>query len=638
MKTTIKNLWNSPWFRFLGASTIAFLIGTIWHFAPFWGALQNTVYDLWDGLFNLWILRHHSECLQSQNLNCLFETNIYWPENNQAIFFSDILLFPAIIFSALQAVQKNILVAYHLTGFILTFLGWIFYSLIFWKIRGAISKNSGIPTATLDFLSVFFLYLSFFSVSRTYHYIHFQNLSSFWVIFSFLGVWRLFTRRKFAFSIMAFSFLILIATVPYFAILAAIISIVSCCLFIASGGMTYIVKFMKLDVALALAIALTGFPVITRYRFAMADEAHNYFHASGISRQDFFNLFPLTPLHDFFEKYFSIHHGNHEAPAYLGFSLILFVCLFSVVLRSIKRSMSADTFFGNYQSFAFAVFRFVVASILIYIATLVSDHRIYKIFLCALIWFEYFRFGFKTAMQIKLSPAEFYVPLIVFLTITIYAVAFGAMYEDKNALFDPSIAGLFALFIPGFNKLRGIGRFVHFGYLFLNCLLLIWITRTWKDFNHRISRPVLAAFLVLGILQVLETKTGIQKFQIDAGSLYSTQEEHRVLSQLVGTGFSLPANSWEESVYSMNFFVNLPNIKLVNGYSGKITKVFDDFLKESKNQIPFSRLLAHKINYVFLNKYRLTGAEIASFKKKINAASWSLIFENNRISVYKLTA
>ncbi|MBN8221659.1 MAG: hypothetical protein J0L53_12090 [Spirochaetes bacterium] len=228
--------------------------------------------------------------------------------------------------------------------------------------------------------------------------------------------------------------------------------------------------------------------------------------------------------------------------------------------------------------------------------------------------------------------------MIVFLAITIYALAFGAIYEDKNALFDPSIAGLFALFIPGFNKLRGIGRFVHFGYVFLNCLLLIWLASTWKDFIYRISRPALAVFMVLGMLQILETKTGIQKIQIEASSLYSTKEEYNVLSQLSGTGFSLPANSWEESVYSMNFFVNLPKIKLVNGYSGKITKLFEDFLNESKNQIPLRGLLANKINYIFLHKYRMTGAEITSFRKKINAASWSLIFENNRISVYKLIA
>ncbi|MBN8221660.1 MAG: hypothetical protein J0L53_12095 [Spirochaetes bacterium] len=397
MKTGFKVFWNLPWLRFSLASTTAFLIGAIWHFSPFWGALQNTVYDLWDGLFNLWILRHHSECLHSHAIKCLFETNIYWPENNQAIFFSDILLFPAVIFSALQVVLTNILAAYHVTGFILTLLGWIFYSLVFWKIRVAICKNSSIPVTTLDFLSVFFLYLSFFSVSRTYHYIHFQNLSSFWVLFAFLGVWRLFTRRKFAFSIMAFSFLVLMVTVPYFAILAAIISIISCALFVASGGMTYILKCMKLDAVLAFAIALCGFPVITRYRLAMTDEAHTYFHASGISRQDFFTLFPMTPLHDFFEKYISIHHGNHEAPAYLGFSLILFICIFSFILRSVKRNINANSIFGSYESFAFAALRFIVASILISIATLVGDHRIYKIFLCGLMWFEYFRFGFKTA-------------------------------------------------------------------------------------------------------------------------------------------------------------------------------------------------------------------------------------------------
>jgi hypothetical protein len=616
--------------RFLLLNGIAFLIGCAWHFHEIFAALGSAVIDRGDSLFNLWILRHFSANFDAFHFNNFWVTNIYWPENAQALFFSDLLLFPALIFHGIIKIAPNFLAAYNATALVLTIMGWYLYSVVFWKIRILAAEKTQISAAAADVLAIYFLYLAFFSVSRSYHYWHFQNLSSFWFLLAFVGVWRLFSGKNFGISMIAAAYLLLIVTVPYFAILTVIIGLLCGLLFLFSKGPLYLWQKSKADLALAALLFLTSLPIVAKYSRPASGDQPVFFHASGISRQDFFELFPHTPLHDFAQKHFTIHHGNIEAPAYLGFSLI--VCFF-IYFFLLRRNNSGTSFSGEYKDYAREILYFILCNIAVWMAALISGQLIYKLFLCGILWGFYIRLFYKTVLAIRAHRDSYYIPLLLFLTITIYALAFGAAYEDKFSRFDPSIAGFFAQFIPGFHKLRAIGRYVHFGYVFLMALFLFGIIRTWKPGWRQKSPILFGALILFAGLQVFETKTGIPAQHISRAELEPNPEERQVLGSLHGTGFTLPSKHWEESVYPMNYFVGYPGIKLVNGYSGGITRLFEAILEAGKTSIPWHILDEHKIDYIFVLKYRL---EKPAAEKIVTAAlqkDWGLLFESDKLAV-----
>ena len=316
---------------------VLFVAGTVIHLDARNCETRKTIFgDSGDGFFNLWAVEHTVGCLARGDLN-LADGRIFWPDNADTFLWSDTMSAPALSFWALKTLTGNSVQAFWLTSIWMSLLGFLAYMFLFGLLfRLARRSNPGIPDGAM-FLVPLVAYLASFSRARLAFFIHFQNLSVFWLFLLAGGLigYTCFRRRGY-FALAVISEVILIYSAVYFAVAGmCIIGLWGLMMLFAGGGLlqrtfreNWPVMIAGGAIFMVMGVAYAKVPKGT-YDVS-------YLQTLAVGWSDL-----LVPNGGVFRTALSriageLHNPESETPAYLGLGVILALVLIGL-WRSVWR-------------------------------------------------------------------------------------------------------------------------------------------------------------------------------------------------------------------------------------------------------------------------------------------------------------
>ncbi|MGI6497210.1 MAG: hypothetical protein ACOX5G_14265 [Kiritimatiellia bacterium] len=169
-------------------AVVAFLIGFTRHYLPFLYNLDGFIFgDMTDGYFNLWVMEHARNFFTSGDLQEYINTRFFVPDNKLVLFWSDMLLFPSLLYSFLFLFAGNMIAAYNLTTLALIGMGfwisWDFFRTVYIH-AACLPEKTNIPASIAASIALL-TYVTMFSDSRLMFTFHFQNQMSSFVLLGF---------------------------------------------------------------------------------------------------------------------------------------------------------------------------------------------------------------------------------------------------------------------------------------------------------------------------------------------------------------------------------------------------------------------------------------------------------------------
>ncbi len=615
----------------LGA--IIFIGGTFLHLGIEVYDKPDYIYgDDGDGLFNLWVMEHVRTSIINGDWN-LADGRIYWPHNEDTYFWSDNLIIPAAGYSLLRLITEDIFTAYRSTAILLSALGYLafiwLFGILFKFIR---EEHPGLPGWS-QILVILFAYLASFSSSRLVYFVHFQNLSSLWVITLVAGLIAYSRYRKEGYYLISlFSLLILVLSSAYFAITGAIFFLVWLVMEGARSprdlfrtlrnNLWYELGGAVATVPVVLGYASVKFPGYSLdYIHQMATKPlHLYLPARGLVRILYQFLFHRLP---------AIHH---ESPAYLGAGLILgilglIIWQLPFLLRWLKKALKTPWFWlaialllfwklgapGWKEINGWAGVGFWTLLLILFLrGAVVRSHN-----------------------RILAFPLSY---LILCLIIT-YGIAAGPRSHFFEQPINPSIWGICAAILPPLAHMRSIGRLAVIGQGLLFGILLIGLLQALASSRTWLRRSAVTATILIVIFQAADGWRGMAPLhRYDPEMIFPKPDEKEWWSNRKGIVAAFPSRPFQQSTRDMLYYCGFPGIVLLNGYSGHSTPEWDMVMSLGRrwyepNQEQVNYVEELGVNYLAVRKDRI----VRKVVRALRGMDRPILFENDRIIVIGIT-
>ncbi len=588
--------------------------------------------DAGDGFFNLWVMEHVRTSIIDGNWN-LADGRIYWPHNKNTYFWSDNLLIPAAGYSFLRFVRLDIFTAYRWTAILLSALGYLafiwLFEILFKLIR---ERRPGIPGWSEIFV-ILFAYLASFSSSRLIYFVHFQNLSSLWLITmitGLIGYSRHGRRRYFIISLISLD--VLIFSTAYFAITGVLLFLAWIVMEMAGDHRALLVTLRKnlwyeLAAAAAALPILLGYTSVTLPRYPLeyihqmaTKPLHLYLPAWGLARY----LYEL-----YFHRLPAIHH---ESPAYLGVGLLLgiaglIIWKLPALARWLVRAIKTPWFWG-------AVSLLIVWKLGPPAWKTVNCWAgfIFWIFLLVL-----FLQGLRRRSHT--DPISLPFSYLILCLIIIYGIALGPRSHFFESPVNPSIWGICAAILPPISHMRSLGRLAVIGQSLLFAILMVGILEVLGSSKKWLRGLAIVAAGLIITFQAADGWTVVAPIHhYNPADIFPRTDETRWWSEQKGIVAAFPGIPFPQSTREMLYYCGFPDIILLNGYSGHSTPEWDRVMKLGRrwyepNQKQVNYVKELGVDYLAVRKDRVVPEVVENLRKEDRP----ILFENDRLIVLGTT-
>ena len=607
---------------------------------PFPDFLEQGVYgDDGDGFFNLWVMKHNVMYLGHGRFSDFFDGRIFFPENKKTLLWSDLNLLPSAIFAAYQKVWHHPFAAFNLTVLSLFCLGtmayiFFFYSIVKTSAREFFNKNQLFSWVMI----LAFSFATSFAFVRYQYFIHVQNFSSFW-IFIILGASlhfiNTFNKKWLAFAM--FGMIAVTYSSAYYTVLGGILMLwfgIYCMLHFPSKDIKDIVKrawYIPIIGGLMMA------PVILAYKGEHVT-GNSIRRPFAFSFSDLFTPKSGIPVHAWLQSWFGkLPEQNHENLAFLGvatiFGALLLCSLHWRGLLSGLRFLTGKVWWST-TLIGLACFHLLKHN-------LPQDYHFVMaqgfLLLIALVFFWFM--GRLAMLKLDRLPvkslhsSQSRISILAFLigaTVITYALALGATgenFEDINL----SLWYLFAKFAPGVHKMRAIGRLGGVGHVLVLGICCIGLTNLacraresvkgfgfLKSLIHR-KEFALTILLSLTVLHTFENRKKVYFNRYNSSFFQLGPHDSQFLENIESPVLAYPFYPIHRSTYHMLTLLPYPNIWMINGYSGKFTKAFDDVAYADQGRLSgqsVQNAVDQGVGVVLINKKLIGQGEFNSLKKQ----------------------
>ena len=547
-----------PWFW----SFIAFLVGFARHYLPYLDNLDHFIFgDMTDGFFNLWVMEHARSFLGTGNLQEYLNTRFFVPDNNLVLFWSDMLVFPGLIFTFLSVLTQSAVVAFNVSTVVLILIGFLisvdFFATIY-KQAANWPQNKPLPVGTAVGVALL-AYVMNFSDSRLMFTAHFQNYMSYFVLLGTSFAIR-YSRSPSAFRLGAMlgCFLLLLYSAPYYALFFGLLLAFYSLFYIRAFGIGVIVPRLKSQGWIAAAALILCLPAVLGYLSVQTS-----YTCQGACSSEWRHIFlpdasmkiakHLRPLG------FDMSFRGHESLAYSGLFMapVVLGLLLAKTWQLLTRSIHA---------------KLMILSCIV-VATFIGQRFVKQgcpkiaFFMIASLLAVMLIAAIVNLNISRLTPTWLFVAMFAG-----YGTAMGPSLEPVNA-FDPSFWGVLAQWVPAYNSIRAVGRFGALGYSF--ALALAWYVVNHGSIalgmNRRFFLPKAILLGAAALSAVVDIPRAPYCSRLDFSKLSPTAAERQVFDATPCRILILPVNNLSLIPGHMLYFERLANVELVNGYSGKLS-------------------------------------------------------------------
>jgi hypothetical protein len=324
-----------------------------------------------------------------------------------------------------------------------------------------------------------------------------------------------------------------------------------------------------------------------------------------------------------------VHYwAGHERPAYLGWGLILAI----VSLLSIKfwyvRTAVVDDFKKRYWP-ALLLLGSTVA--------VLSFGKDWGYWGMVLVMFAMAQFLFFLSAHIRYRDWSVPIGFLLLCLLPIYGMADGPR-GGANPV-DVSVWGVFQNLVPGVSKMRAMGRMAPLGLIVLFALTFYGYFALVSAIAKRRKLLVFNCFfLTMLSFAIWEHTSAVYIFKYQEESIRPSPSAEVFFSNKSYKILSLPLHPWHVTTYAMNYFVESPEILLMNGYSGKMNELLKQLMdKESvgfMNLDTFSLAKENQAELVVVFKELLNDKQ----SQKLESLSPIIQFQDDKIAAIDINA
>jgi hypothetical protein len=543
-------------------AVVAFLIGFTRHYLPFLYNLDGFIFgDMTDGYFNLWVMEHARNFFTSGDLQEYINTRFFVPDNKLVLFWSDMLLFPSLLYSFLFLFAGNMIAAYNLTTLALIGMGfwisWDFFRTVYIH-AACLPEKTNIPASIAASIALL-TYVTMFSDSRLMFTFHFQNQMSSFVLLGFSCALR-YSRNASPVNLWGIlgTCLILLYSAPYYALFFALLLAFFLLFYTKAFGFRSVLHKIKAQGWIVFVAIVLCVPAGLGY-LAMRTGYDNQ-DAFCSQLQHVFLPDASTRLGSHLQRLgFNMPSCGHESLAYSGF-FIAPVMLALLLAKSWQRIPAR----WHIKPLAFVC----LGTVIVGIRSLIGHGRLASAFdWIALL--SVLAVLCMTALASRSRLAPIWLLLAVFVS---YGTALGPTPSPVRN-FNPSLWGVLAEVVPAYDSIRAVGRFGALGFSF--ALGLSWYAAITLSIPRPSIRGGFLAMAVLlgavGLSVVVDVPRAPNCNRYDFSALSPTPSEKKFFDDNPCRILILPVNNLSLIPGHMLYFEKLPTVELVNGYSGKLS-------------------------------------------------------------------
>ncbi len=529
-----------------------------------------------DGFFNLWVLLHNTLYLP-QGPASWMDGRIFWPDNGQTLFWSDILLAPTLPFAGFRAMGAPLFTSFNLTIILLSVATYTTLLLLLHRFRQWSSAGGG--HLRPDWLILLFAFTMAFSISQLTTYIHFQNLCGFAVLLVLLGLcgFSCDGRRRWLALALAAE-VSLLYTVPYFAVLGSILFgiwlLLHCLVFSERIRHDISISWWLWPVAALAALP----PTLLYHRVEHLSYSPAMLHATLASHIDHLWIPSRGPLRQWLlSGGQSLPRVSHESLAYLGVGVLLL--LPATLVLVIRRQVQGKTGTPPAKQFLLPAGLFVLYQALVVPLPALAYWLAWASLLSFLVLLV-----LHGCNRVRVKGSGFPALLLLFSSLAAFGLALGPNPHFLDARLNPSLWGIFKVVVPGVANMRAIGRMAGPAAFFL----LAWIYLQYAvpaGAGQGRKRWLLLLPVLLLTLQNMEAwPVQARVNHYPARRIQPTATELGALRALPpGIGCVFPTRPWPRNTHAMLYLAGVEHLTLVNGYSARSTRLLDRLMAAGRD-------------------------------------------------------
>ena len=617
-----------PWV--LGALLFAYGLQT--HIRDGARSPTETIYgDLGDGVFNLWVLEHGRNQLQ-HGPAALGDGRMFWPEAANTFWWSDSLLAFQPVYGTAYRLTGHPVAAYRWTVLALTGLS---FSVLCWFF--AVVRRLSWPQAPpwTAWCVPLLAWMAAFSQIRLREYLHFQQFSGIFLVLLFGSCVQYLVRGfRRDLVLMGGCLVALAASAPYFAILGACVCLIWYGL-VWSDRRENPVKFLVRHgwtlggTALLLGGMLWPYLQVPAVQYTRED----------IQRLSMTRAHWVTPLHGWLQNVLPSGPPRMFPGGYPGAGILLGGVLWLVYLslRADWRSFGRN-FFEHFRKMGPVAWVWGVVLLLGYgiqsraFRGPAAGFRVLTMAWALGTWFWWRR---KTGVPPRTRVWTF----CLLAAVVVYGIAAGPSHRFRHQWLDPGVWGVFSVWVPGFQSMRGVIRFAVVGQVLLLALLFgVWLTGLQKAGARGRVFLILAALLSAGV-QVSETHgMRVVQTRLDPRHITLEADEAAFFEAFTGPLLVTPTKPFHRNTFHMLRWRNSPGVRLVNGYSGRNAPVFEELMTLEMAHGRAAPQMLDRAEAAGVGHYAVFKPYIGAGDVERVRARGRVVFENQRLLVIALKA
>jgi len=579
--------------------------------------------DHGDGFFVMWVMRHNIFHLLNGELSSILNGRIFFPDAGPTMLFSETLFVPTVIFLFSSFFDAHIFGAFNLTVLISTFLTLAAHAFLLAQM---------LPTAEqpkdkrIRYLLIFlFATIGTFNLGRQIYYVHFQNLFSFFLILQVGGAYQhLKNDDTKGLHLMMIGFVAVTYSALYFAVLGSALLFFWGWIFLFAKGVKETLRFAKskgwvIALYLAPVAALSVLYGKQHKESALIWPIHAQF-------RDLYTPPNFAYIRQIVAPYFKWPLQHHEIPMYLGLSLILLL----LVITASKLSVFPKYILtGLKHKFVWAfMFGYILTGYFRWISPEIGA-QIGWLTIAMLVFGSMALFARATEKR----KGNVGLVMIIFSMLITYEICFGTQGVTTGTDYDVSVWGVFVKLLPGMHKIRVVSRFGPVALSFLLALVALWF---WLKISSggRHKNWWIAFAISFCILFQVEHFGKIRINSYESKTLRPSPEETLELNKIQGPLASFPTAPFFINTWIMHYVVELPNIHLVNGYSGQNRPSFLSIMKTPVELEPNCRQLEELKNRGIHQGIILKPLLSGYSAENLQPCPVNFIYENEKIKLF----
>lgn len=595
--------------------------------------------DNGDGFFNLWLLEKGNHKLFDFDLKNFTNGGIFWPENNYSYFLSENYLLYAPIYEIMKSLSGNIFQSYSWLSLLLVLAGFLSHYFLFSVVYKAFTLEGSHPSYKI--MIPFLAYFATFSEAKIRYFIHWQNLSYFWLVLC-LGSMIAYSAKVYAGRVNQLFFSIIVIT-PLFLLLSSVyFSLVACTLIVIWSLLQFSLNFEKFfrslfQLKFFILATLLIFATVAYFYTQVKLYKYSEWVAYGYATRFWHLVLPAAGMFREILESFGIKVPvvDHEACAYIGLGASMSAVLLFVAFR--KQILERGQAMLQSKVFWMTMLLLIATRLIRYFSPAASGFLIVLTLFSLLMYFVLRLRSVQEGNKVVVTFSILGASLLVF-----YGISFGPLRHYIDRPFNGSLYGLFKTFFPPIGNMRAIGRVAGLGHsALLASLFAAYLLYVQKNSQKKQQGMAITAVIICFFLQFsdpLGVKAHRSHYDLSAVTPQIPMN-HDWWKDKKGSAVVFPSNPYHHNVSPMLYFSHFSDLNLLNGYSTRSLDHWTKVMEMGRGQAePTSLQIDYVKNigtdWILLDKQRVQANIIAKYRKQI-ASKNATSFEDDKFLVVK---